>query len=193
MLLVIIIQIFQIYFAISSKENELLLIRKKILWVANTQLPYIAEKEMFQQKLCQFSQMVSLIFLCLAILLAIAHSKQSLYKNDGGITYFDNSQNIKIKDRTMIRNNVYLIKIDCGNILVIGSESPWIEAILFEKGAKHITVLDYGKITSKHPNITILSPDKLREKYLEGIFRNEANEFDGMISFSSVEHSGLGR
>ena len=118
---------------------------------------------MFQQKLCQFSQMVSLIFLCLAILLAIAHSKQSLNKNDGG------------------------------NILVIGSESPWIEAILFEKGAKHITVLDYGKITSKHPNITILSPDKLREKYLEGIFRNEANKFDGMISFSSVEHSGLGR
>ena len=78
---------------------------------------------MFQQKLCQFSQMVSLIFLCLAILLAIAHSKQSLNKNDGGITYFDNSQNIKIKDRTMIRNNVYLIKIDCGNICNTSYES----------------------------------------------------------------------
>ena len=156
MLLVIIIQIFQIYFAISSKENELLLIRKKILWVANTQLPYIAEKEMFQQKLCQFSQMVSLIFLCLAILLAIAHSKQSLYKNDGGITYFDNSQNIKIKDRTMIRNNVYLIKIDCGNICNTSYESE--------------LTLHKGKIKSFESNTGKNKKERICILYTNGIY-----------------------
>jgi len=77
--------------------------------------------------------------------------------------------------------------------LVIGSESPWIEAILFEKGARHITVLDYGKIISKHPNISILNPDRMRELYMKGKYNRENEKFDAMISFSSLEHSGLGR
>ena len=124
------IQIWQIYLAISSKENESLLIRKQIflsvqqmIQTANRSLPNIAEDEMFRQKLCQFSQVVPFIILCLAILLAQVLSIQSSNKNDGGITYFDNSQNIKIKDRTIIRNNVYLIKVDCGNICNTSYES----------------------------------------------------------------------
>ena len=84
-------------------------------------------------------------------------------------------------------------KINEGHVLVIGSQSPWIEAILFEKGARHITVLDYGEIKTDHPNITILTPDKMREMYLEGLFHNEEQKYDAMVSFSSLEHSGLGR
>ena len=88
---------------------------------------------------------------------------------------------------------LYYFQIDGGHILVIGSESPWIEAILFEKGARHITVLDYGKIISKHSNISILNPDKMRELYMEGKYNSEDEKFDAMVSFSSLEHSGLGR
>ena len=37
--------------------------------------------------------------------------------------------------------------------LVIGSVNPWIEAILLAIGAKHITTLEYNKITSTHPQV----------------------------------------
>ena len=37
-------------------------------------------------------------------------------KTKEGIKYFDTSQNIRIKDRKIMRNNVNLIKLDCGNI-----------------------------------------------------------------------------
>ena len=37
--------------------------------------------------------------------------------------------------------------------LVIGSVNPWIEAILLAFGAKHVTTLEYNKITSTHPQV----------------------------------------
>jgi hypothetical protein len=78
-----------------------------------------------------------------------------------------------------------LIKFDSQ---VIGSQSPWIETILLNKGAKHITTFDYVKIKSDHPKIDTLSPDELADKYLTQNLR-----FDVMVTFSSIEHSGLGR
>ena len=58
-------------------------------------------------------QIVPSVLLFLSIFLGQALSSS---KDNGGITYFDSKLNSKIKDRTMIRNNVYLIKVDCGNI-----------------------------------------------------------------------------
>lgn len=40
-----------------------------------------------------------------------------------------------------------------GNVLVIGSEQPWIEAILLEYGAANVTTLDYNEIVSKVDNV----------------------------------------
>ena len=74
-------------------------------------------------------------------------------------------------------------------VLVVGSQSPWLEALLLENGAGHVTTLDYVKINCDHPNITTITPDELRQAYLNNKFK----EFDFVVSFSSIEHSGLGR
>ena len=68
---------------------------------------------MVKQKSNLRFQIVSSVLLFLSIFLGQGLSSS---KDNGGITYFDSNQNSKIKDRTMIRNNVYLIKVDCGNI-----------------------------------------------------------------------------
>ncbi len=74
--------------------------------------------------------------------------------------------------------------------LVLGSETPWLEALLLEAGVSNITTLDYVPITSKHPRISTLTPRAMAKKYLSG---EEEGDFDIMVSFSSLEHSGLGR
>jgi len=81
-----------------------------------------------------------------------------------------------------------MTKLKNGNVLVIGSENPWVEACVLASGAKHITTLEYGEIISEHPQISTITPSEIQkniEKYL--------GFFDAVVSFSSVEHSGLGR
>jgi hypothetical protein len=73
-------------------------------------------------------------------------------------------------------------------VLVIGSENPWVEACVLAAGARRVTTLEYGVITSLHPQITTLTPDALRAQ-----FASYMNRFDAIVTFSSVEHSGLGR
>ena len=73
-------------------------------------------------------------------------------------------------------------------VLVIGSENPWVEACVLAAGAGRVTTLEYGVITSLHPQITTLTPDALRSQ-----FASYMNRFDAVVTFSSVEHSGLGR
>ena len=68
---------------------------------------------MCRQKLNLCFQNFPSILLFLSLFLGQGLSSS---KDNGGITYFDSKLNSKIKDRTMIRNNVYLIKVDCGNI-----------------------------------------------------------------------------
>ena len=75
------------------------------------------------------------------------------------------------------------------HILVIGSEKPWIEVLLLLAGAQHVTAFDYNTINTNHPQVTALTPMQLREMVLNGT----APTYDGMISFSSIEHSGLAR
>ena len=56
-------------------------------------------------------------------------------------------------------------------------------------GAKHITTVDYVNLMSEDPRITVLHATEFNAKFL----RNELPEFDAIISYSSLEHSGLGR
>ena len=74
------------------------------------------------------------------------------------------------------------------NVLVIGSENPWVEACALQAGALRVTTLEYGRITSLHPQITTMTPGEMRGRYAE-----LANWFDVVVTYSSVEHSGLGR
>ena len=73
-------------------------------------------------------------------------------------------------------------------MLVIGSQVPWIEMILLKKGAMNVTTYDYVKMISDHPQVEVLTPAELSEKFL-----NERVSYDAMVTFSSLEHSGLGR
>jgi len=75
------------------------------------------------------------------------------------------------------------------HVLVIGSENPWVEACVLNAGAEHVTTLEYGRIISQHPRISTLTPDEMSAQYA-----SKYNEFfDAVVTFSSVEHAGLGR
>lgn len=74
-------------------------------------------------------------------------------------------------------------------VLVIGSETPWVEELCLSLGARHVGTLEYGAIMNEHPKISTWNPSSLRTAFLSG----ELQLFDGVISISSLEHSGLGR
>ncbi|ULT92138.1 hypothetical protein L3Y34_009691 [Caenorhabditis briggsae] len=75
--------------------------------------------------------------------------------------------------------------------VVVGSMQPWVEVYALKNGAKKILTVEYNKLTIQ-PEFqdrlsSILPVDFVRnwEKY--------AGTFDFAASFSSIEHSGLGR
>ena len=76
-----------------------------------------------------------------------------------------------------------------GRVLVIGSEFPWVEATVLASGARSIVTLEYGKIKSEHPDILTMTPLEFKRAFRE----NTLGLFDAVVTFSSVEHSGLGR
>ena len=70
------------------------------------------------------------------------------------------------------------------NVAVLGSINPWIEAILVNAGAKTVTTVEYNVPECNHPIIKTISYDE---------FCNSHTKYDSVFSFSSIEHSGLGR
>ena len=100
----------------------------------------------------------------------------------GGLTF--QAQYVRIKSFAKKHLNV------TGKaVLIIGSITPWLELMMLKHGAKSVTSLDYNNFKSEHPLIQTLSQQKLNRMVLEGT----APEFDAVVSFSSLEHSGLGR
>ena len=93
---------------------------------------------------------------------------------------------VTIRLQRLIRNWMH---VKDSHILVIGSVNPWIEVILLSEGAKNITTLDYNPYSSDHPKIKTITPAEISEHISDG----KIPTFDAMISFSSLEHSGLGR
>jgi hypothetical protein len=69
--------------------------------------------------------------------------------------------------------------------LVVGSQNPWAEALLLTAGASHVVTAEYMPIISQHPQISTMHPDKLSFEMVE--------TFDFAFSYSTFEHSGLGR
>ena len=90
----------------------------------------------------------------------------------------------------MLRNTIHkYIDMNGTRVLVVGSERPWVEAICLKLGAAHVTTLEYGRIDNTHPQITTRTPGEFRELYRTG----KLEPFDVVVSFSSLEHPGLGR
>lgn len=76
------------------------------------------------------------------------------------------------------------------HFLVIGSERPWLETALLAAGAAFVTTIEYNpQVQFQHPRLEVISWDVARARYRADHF----GPFDGVASFSSVEHSGLGR
>ena len=69
-------------------------------------------------------------------------------------------------------------------VAVIGSQTPWIEAILVNCGAKEVITVEYNVPICNHNIIKAIS-------YTD--FCNSSETYDAIVSYSSIEHSGLGR
>lgn len=81
------------------------------------------------------------------------------------------------------------VNVSGKTILVLGTQHPWLEAVLLSKNAKQVVTLEYGHFISEYPGLSFIRPAEFREQYLAGTL----GTFDIVISFSSLEHSGLGR
>ncbi len=95
-----------------------------------------------------------------------------------------------------LRDKLVAYNLTNKSVLVIGSERPWVEVICLYAGARHVTTLEYGKIVSHHPQISTMTPDEFRIQYKNAIEQADHSAdffFDGIVSHSSLEHSGLGR
>jgi len=72
------------------------------------------------------------------------------------------------------------------NVLVIGSITPWLEALALKNGANEpVTTIDFSPINCASPKILTYTIDEFRAL--------EYRQFDAILSFSSLEHDGLGR
>lgn len=74
-------------------------------------------------------------------------------------------------------------------ILVLGTQNPWVEAVLLSKKPAKIVTLEYGYFISQYPGYTFMRPREFRSRYLDGTL----DTFDVVFTYSSVEHSGQGR
>lgn len=81
------------------------------------------------------------------------------------------------------------VDINEARVLVIGSEKPWVEAAALAAGAKEIVTLEFSSIVSTDSRISAYTPSKFKDAYLS----NRLEPFDVVITYSSVEHSGLAR
>jgi hypothetical protein len=75
--------------------------------------------------------------------------------------------------------------INDNEVAIIGSTSPWLECISINCGAKSVTTVEYIIPEVEHPKIKAISYYK--------DFINSDKKYDCILSFSSIEHSGLGR
>ena len=57
------------------------------------------------------------------------------------------------------------------------------------RGARQVVTLEYGLFSSEHPAWQILRPGEFHKRYQDG----NLGQFEAVFTYSSVEHSGLGR
>jgi hypothetical protein len=75
-------------------------------------------------------------------------------------------------------------KITNMKVAVVGSETPWIESILINLN-NTVTTIEYNVPDAKYNNLEC-------KDYFD-FFKNSTDAFDAIVTFSSIEHSGLGR
>jgi len=73
--------------------------------------------------------------------------------------------------------------------LVMGTENPWVECILLNEGVQRVWTFEYTTINVDHPRMRATQCQLIARDYLAGQF----DPVDIIVSYSSLEHSGLGR
>jgi hypothetical protein len=73
--------------------------------------------------------------------------------------------------------------------IVVGSETPWAEAVLIKHGATQVATIEYMPIKTDHPQLKTYHPAEVASLYLAKGW----DEVDFAFIYSSVEHDGLGR
>ena len=97
--------------------------------------------------------------------------------------------NYRVQDTESVFRGLQATGIKNMSVLVVGSETPWVESLCLAAGASQVTTLEYGAIKTDHPQLVTYTPKVFHSTYIEG----KLELFDAVVSFSSVEHSGLGR
>ena len=118
-----------------------------------------------------------------------AHFSAKYFK---GLLAQDHVHNINTYRDGMLLKTVlkkYIGIIQGKRAAVIGTKRPWLEAMLVNLGVMHITTIEYAKLTIDDDHITTATPYMIAEQFNSGL----AVPFDTVVSYSSVEHSGLGR
>ena len=81
--------------------------------------------------------------------------------------------------------NTYMkdhIDIKGKDVLIIGSQIPWIEMIALLNEAKSVTTMEYNVITTDYPGLILMTNIEFIEKYLSGTLP----KYDVIVSFSSI-------
>jgi hypothetical protein len=73
--------------------------------------------------------------------------------------------------------------------LVMGTEYPWVECLLLNEGVSLVWTFEYSIINVQHPRMRAKQCQLIAQDYLNGQF----DPVDVIVSYSSLEHSGLGR
>jgi hypothetical protein len=73
--------------------------------------------------------------------------------------------------------------------MVFGTENPWVECVALNLGAPAVWTFEYGTIRSSHPRLKAKPYREIAADYRDG----RGEPLDWAASYSSLEHSGLGR
>jgi hypothetical protein len=84
----------------------------------------------------------------------------------------------------------YKLEIEHKTIAAVGTQVCWVEANAYEVGASKITTIDYTRKKYQNPRLKWIHINDFLDKIIES---ERFELFDNMASFSSIEHSGLGR
>ncbi|XP_023340253.1 uncharacterized protein LOC111710405 [Eurytemora carolleeae] len=89
----------------------------------------------------------------------------------------------------MINQALSKIEVKEKTVLIIGTMTPWVEAVIISKQPSQVMTLEYATSKSEYPGLEFVTPLVFRQMYKEG----KLPVFDIIVTYSSVEHSGLGR
>ena len=73
--------------------------------------------------------------------------------------------------------------------MVLGSEKPWVECLALNAGAATVWTFEYASITSTHPKLKAKPCKIMAAEHMSG----NLPLVDWIATYSSLEHSGLGR